>query len=57
MGNMSYCMFRNTLNDLRECEEALLFDDELSPEEEKAKVALIRLCANLAADYLEEVEE
>ena len=33
--NMSYCRFRNTLNDFKDCLLALKFEDidELSPEE------------------------
>lgn len=35
MSNMSYCRFRNTLNDLRDCYEALDVEDitEISTEE------------------------
>jgi hypothetical protein len=49
MANMSYCRFSNTLSDLRDCYEHI--DDELSPEEQKAREALIRLCGNIANEY------
>lgn len=33
MANMSYCRFRNTKSDLRDCLEALRYGEELSKEE------------------------
>lgn len=48
MSNMSYCRFQNTLNDLRDCynaiEEGEADDSELSREELEAKTALLMLC-------------
>jgi hypothetical protein len=59
---MSYCRFRNTLNDLRDCADH--FDDEkLSPEEEAARQAMYNLCKDIVAandnldEELEEEEE
>lgn len=55
MSNMSYCRFRNTLQDLIACRDAL--DDiggnlaELSKEEAKAADALIRVCQYIAAGF------
>lgn len=50
MGNMSYCRFRNTLEDLRDCNEHL--DEELnSAEEIKARDKLLDLCKDIAIDY------
>jgi hypothetical protein len=46
MGNMSYCRFRNTLNDLRECQEHIR-DNDLSEEEEEARKDLIKLCEKI----------
>ena len=50
MANMSYCRFRNTLADLRDCYNAL--DDEgienLSHEEKRAAIKLIQTCEELA---------
>lgn len=43
MGNMSYCRFENTLNDLRDFYDHL-DDEELSKEEHKAMDELISLC-------------
>ena len=40
MANMSYCRFRNTLGDLRDCREHV--DDELSSGERDAFIELIR---------------
>ena len=36
MGNMSYCRFRNTRNDLQDCLEALMDNEELEKEEYSA---------------------
>jgi hypothetical protein len=51
MGNMSYCRFQNTLGDLRDCEDALYNEEELSEEEETAKKDLIALCMNIAETF------
>lgn len=53
MGNMAYCRFRNTLSDLRDCEECL-DDQDLSAEEERARRRLIELCKRIASYYEEE---
>jgi hypothetical protein len=52
MANMSYCRFRNTLEDLRDCYDNI--DDVESPEEEKARQRLIELCKRIAAEFEEE---
>ena len=55
MTNMSYCKFRNTLPDLRDCADALCDSDgdlsDLSEEEQNAARALIRLCREIADDF------
>ena len=53
MGNMSYCRFRNTYGDLRDCREALDNEtiDSLSDDEREAALGLIELCAGIADDY------
>lgn len=56
MGNMSYCRFQNTLGDLRDCYEAME-DMDISPDEEKAKARMIRLCQKIVADYGEQEDE
>jgi hypothetical protein len=53
MGNMSYCRFRNTLPDLRDCYENMEPKD-LDPEEQKARKWLIKLCKDIVEDYGEE---
>ena len=47
MGNMAYCRFVNTLEDLRDCYDHL--DDDLSETEEQAKKRLLRLCAEIVS--------
>jgi hypothetical protein len=47
MGNMGYCRFQNTLNDLRDCNNHIE-DTGLSEEEEKARTRLIALCREIA---------
>ena len=48
MGNMAYCRFSNTVNDLRECYDHI-DDDDLSEIEEKARKALISICKRIIA--------
>ena len=59
MSNMSYCRFQNTYGDLQDCYEALSEKslDELSESEKRYAIKLIRMCADIADDFLEEVEE
>jgi hypothetical protein len=45
MANMSYCRFRNTLNDLRDCEGN--FDNINSMEELVAAKRLLKLCQQI----------
>jgi hypothetical protein len=42
MANMGYVRFQNTLNDLRDCSQRL-FDEDLSPEDQRARRRLIEL--------------
>lgn len=54
MSNMTYCMFQNTLGDLRDCEVRLSEVnslDDLSKEEAEAARALIRLCRDIGNDF------
>lgn len=53
MSNMSYCRFQNTADDLADCLDNIE-DDNLSPEEEKARRRLVRLCAEILDAYGEE---
>jgi len=56
MMNMSYCRFENTYKALKECYDAM-DDDNLSKEEQRYRMKLLKLCSNLAYDYEEEIEE
>jgi len=46
MGNMSYCKFRNTLNDLRECINAIEEREQLSEDEHQACSKMITEMTN-----------
>jgi len=48
MSNMSYCRFRNTLNDFADCAENI--GDDLSEDEHRSRVRLIVHCARLLVD-------
>lgn len=59
MANMSYCRFRNTLADLRDCRIALseVHDfSELSRDEGRAAVWLIKTCIKIAEDYGDDID-
>ena len=47
---MSYCRFEGTYNELIECLENIE-DDEISEQEQKYKLKLIRLCQKITNDY------
>lgn len=57
--NMEHCRFINTLEALRECQDALSDEnaERLSPAEEKAKDNLLKLCREIADDWLGPNEE
>lgn len=57
MGNMSYCRFQNTLNDLRDCERHIDETDEMSEEEQRARKSLIEICIRIADDYREDDDD
>lgn len=62
MANMSYCRFRNTLNDLRDCENNF-HEDDLSDDEYRARHKMIHTMINMLeaigveinADYIDEM--
>lgn len=60
MSNMSYCRFRNTLQDLRDCKEAMSdmtendTMDTLSPEEYAAMKALVRMAEEIKEEFGEQ---
>ena len=51
MPNMTYCRYRNTLMDLRDCYDDIhcpeLDDEEMSEEELEARAKLIALCKEI----------
>ena len=55
MSNMSYCRFRNALEDLRDCVEHM--DDKTGVDEWWARISLVKLCGRIAADYLDDNDE
>ena len=50
MANMSYCRFQNTVDDVQDCYDHM-DDEDLSPEETRARERLIRLCGHITDDY------
>ncbi len=57
MQNMSYCKFENTLEALRECLIDIHLEDdereERSDYESRARIELISLCREIAAESVE----
>lgn len=51
MANMSYCRFQNTLQDLRDCYDNM-DDDDLSDAETNARYWLLKMCDQIASDYV-----
>ena len=58
MGNMSYCRFENTFEYLQDCYETLAEKslNELSETEKKYAIKLIKMCRDIADDFIEEDE-
>jgi len=50
MGNMSYCRFENTANDLAECEEHF-GDYDLSSSEANSRERILRIAKRIVADW------
>lgn len=63
MSNMSYCRFRNTNDDLRDCEDALtdisISDyQEMDDDEQVAVINLLKRCQRITEmGYLESFQE
>lgn len=56
MSNMSYCRFRNTLGDLKDCYEHMDEDvGSLKDEEARARRRLIEVCCDIFDEYGHEV--
>jgi hypothetical protein len=53
MGNMAYCRFENTVEDMQDCYDHF-FDDDLSPPEEMARNRMIKICKEIISDLGEE---
>jgi len=51
MPNMSYCRFNNTLNDLRDCENALEEEEAMSRVERSKALFLIDVCKRISKNY------
>lgn len=59
MANMSYCRFRNTLQDLQDCYDNM-DESDMGADEMRARKRLIELCMEIAencADLIEESEQ
>lgn len=50
MSNMSYCRFSNTLENLLDCYENM--DSDLSDAEKVARFKLLKLCDQIADEYV-----
>jgi hypothetical protein len=52
MGNINYCKYENTYDDLLDCFEYILEgDDDLSESEQRYKEKLIDLCDGIHAEF------
>ena len=51
MGNLSYCRFQNTAEDLAECQEHLV--DDLGGQEWEARERLVQLCRDIADEIID----
>jgi hypothetical protein len=56
MANMSYCRFRNTLEDLRDCLSNIYDTEDLSKEETQARHYLIKVCADILDSVGDEID-
>jgi phage host-nuclease inhibitor protein Gam len=56
---MSYCRFENTYGDLQDCYDALAEKDldELSESEKKYAKKLIKMCRDIADDFLDDEDD
>ena len=57
MPNMIYCKFQNTVSDLRDCLDHMGDVGDLSSEEKRARLNILRMCADIAFDYEYEIME
>lgn len=54
---MSYCRFENTVNDMRDCIDNMDISESASAYEKRARKEFVELCAQVAEEYGEELEE
>ena len=57
MPNMSYCRFRNTLRDLRDCQQHMDESLEDDDDERSARSRLVAVCKEIVEDYAEYEDE
>ena len=55
--NMSYCRFENTVNDMIDCINNMEIDEYASEHEKRARKRFVELCAQVAEQYREELED
>jgi hypothetical protein len=56
MGNMSYCRFTNTLDDLADCWDHIE-DTDLSVDEAQSRQELVSMCKDIVANYDENIDD
>lgn len=54
MGNMSYCRFRNTLQELEDCWNNWDTNEDISTEELRAREKLLKVCEKIVDSYKED---
>ena len=61
MPNMSYCVFQNTLADLKDCADALSecssLEETFSPDEVRAAKALLSLCQKMSEYQFDDYDQ
>lgn len=57
MGNMSYCRFENTADDLQDCYDNFDDVDDISEREAKSRLRIIKLACDIAESYGDEVNK
>lgn len=55
--NMSYCRFENTVNDMIDCINNMDISESASTYEKRARKKFVELCAQVVADYGDELED
>ena len=55
--NMSYCRFENTVNDMLDCVNNMDISESASTYEKRARKQFVEICAQVAEQYREELED